>query len=455
MSSTISPQVVILAAGKGTRMQSTKAKVLHQVGHKALINHVIDVSKSLNAKKIIVVLGHEKDQVAEAIASHDVITVEQKQMLGTGHAVMSALPELDSNSPVLVLLGDTPLIPKKDILSLMQIDAAISVMSMHQQSPTGYGRIVRDENDEMLSIIEQKDASEEQKKINECNTGVMVFEPGFLQRHLQSIKTQNAAAEYYLTDLIGIAAQNNKTISATSCSNAKYLAGVNCSKDLAQLEGIYRSLRANELMDRGVSLQDPARIDISGEINVGHDVYIEADVELIGPLIIGDNVVVSKGCVLKNCSIGNSTLIKAYTLIEDSIIAENVQLGPFARIRPGTHVHNDAKIGNFVETKKSIIGVGSKVSHLSYIGDAELGKDVNIGAGTITCNYDGVNKSKTIIHDDAFVGSNSALVAPVTIGEKATIGAGSVITTEAEAGKLTLTRVKQKTFSGWQRPQKK
>lgn len=453
--------VVILAAGKGSRMKSKLPKVLQPLAKKPLLSHVLDTSLALDASKVIIVYGHGGDLVKETIASNypesPIVWVEQKEQLGTGHAVQQALPELEPGTRTLILYGDVPLVTLESLATFMEETHTdgCGVLTVKLDNPTGYGRIVRDESYHVTCIVEEKDASDAQKQIQEVNTGIMLVNSDLLSKWLPQLKNNNAQGEYYLTDIIKMANDEHINVNATIVSDPMEVEGVNDKIQLANLERQYQHAKANQLMTAGATLVDPTRIDIRGNVEVGQDCYIDINTVFEGNVQLGNNVEVGPNCILIDCVIGDNTVIKPNSIIEDAKIAESCDIGPFARIRPGTELKNKAKVGNFVETKKSVIGEGSKVNHLTYIGDSEIGKDVNVGAGTITCNYDGVNKSKTIIGDNAFIGSNSSLVAPVEIGEGATIGAGSTIAKNAPDGKLTLTRAKQLTLDGWKRPTKK
>ena len=457
MANLLSPlSVIILAAGKGTRMKSAFPKVLHQLAGKPLVNHVYDTAMSIGAENVCVVYGHEGEMLLNSCKDFKCSFAEQKQQLGTGHAVDHALPHLSMKDTVLILYGDVPLTSEETLKNLVDKvnDETIALLTVKLDDPIGYGRIVRDENENVTSIVEQKDASAEQLHITEVNTGIMALKADLLRDMLAKINNENAQGEYYLTDVIGLAVEAGKKIEACFAANEHEVAGVNSRMQLAELERIYQREHAVKLMESGVTLADPNRIDVRGNISVGQDIFIDTNVTLSGDVAIEDFVQIGQGCVISDSTIGAGTIIKPYSVIENATISSQVEIGPFARIRPGTEMASGSKVGNFVETKKAIIGEGTKISHLSYIGDSELGKDVNIGAGTITCNYDGVNKHKTIIKDNAFIGSDTQLVAPVTIGEGVTVAAGSTITKDTSDGVLVLSRVKQKEMSGWTRPEK-
>ncbi len=453
--------VVILAAGKGSRMKSKLPKVLQPLAKKPLLSHVLKTSLALSTTKVVVVYGHGGEEVKSLISkefsSAPLVWAEQKEQLGTGHAVLQAVEYLEEDSKTLILYGDVPLISKTSLESFIDNTTGIpcGILTVNLPDPTGYGRIIRDDAGAVVEIVEEKDADNTQKQIKEVNTGIMLVDSGLLKKYLPQLKNQNAQGEYYLTDMVKVTSQNNVDINATTISDPMEVEGVNDKKQLANLERLYQQYQAKKLMIDGATIVDPARVDIRGEVTVGEDCFIDINAIFEGNVTLGNNVVIGPNCQLINCHIGDNTVIKANSIIEDSTTGVSCDIGPYARVRPGTRLESKAKIGNFVETKKSVIGEGSKVNHLSYVGDAEIGKDVNIGAGTITCNYDGVNKSKTIIGDNAFIGSNSSLVAPVEVGEEATIGAGSTIGKNAPAGQLTMTRAKQLTLSNWKRPTKK
>jgi bifunctional UDP-N-acetylglucosamine pyrophosphorylase/glucosamine-1-phosphate N-acetyltransferase len=449
--------VVILAAGQGTRMRSALPKVLHTLGHKPLLEHVLDTAKSLNCQSLHVVYGHGGDLVKQKLAHHEVNWVLQDQQLGTGHAVEQAMPHIPDNQPVLILYGDVPLIKQETLQRL--IDAAgrdrLGLLTATLPDPTGYGRIIRNDSGEVVKIIEQKDANDEQKKIREINTGMLALNSTRLKGWLQQLENNNAQGEYYLTDVIGMAALESVSINTVQPESLTEIEGVNNKVQLAELERAYQRRQAEQLMHLGVTFRDPARFDLRGELEVGNDVVIDVNVVIEGKVKLGNGVTIEPNNIIKNSTIADHSVVHANSVIESAIIGEHCEIGPFARIRPDTHLAQQVKIGNFVEVKKSTIAQQSKVNHLSYIGDTEMGEKVNIGAGTITCNYDGANKHKTIIGNNVFIGSDTQLVAPVEIGAGATIGAGSTITHDAPRGELTLSRSPQKTRQGWKRPTKK
>lgn len=448
--------IVILAAGKGTRMKSSLPKVLHPVAGTPLLQHVINTAAQLDSGTFHLVVGHGADQVRHAVTCYNANWVEQREQLGTGHAVMQALPALQSGGKVLILFGDVPLISVATLENLLVClqPQSLALLTVNLQDPTGYGRIVRDHQHQVSAIVEQKDATAEQLAINEINTGVMAVHTADLQRWLPVLGCDNAQQEYYLTDIIAMARADGLAINTSQPLAEHEILGINNRQQQAQVERIYQQLQAERLMQEGVTLLDPARFDCRGQLEVGHDVVIDINCVFEGRVKLGNNVRIGANCCIKDSTIASNTEIKPNSVIEGSSVGEACDIGPFARLRPGTELATKAKIGNFVETKKSVIGEGSKVNHLSYIGDARIGKGANIGAGTITCNYDGVNKFKTDIGDGAFIGSNSSLVAPVSIGAGATVGAGSTINKPVEANELAVARGKQRNIQNWQKPVK-
>ncbi len=448
--------IVILAAGKGTRMKSDLPKVLHPIAGKSLVEHVIHTSKPLTDSQLNIIVGHGAEQVESKLAEFSPNFIVQQQQLGTGHAVQQALPYFRDNTVVLILYGDVPLIRQETLKRLIDKVTAnsLGLLTVNLDDPKGYGRIVRDGQCSVTAIVEQKDANQEQLQITEVNTGVMAVNSQHLQTWLPALSNNNAQGEYYLTDIIAMAQQQGIAIETEQPDDEWEVLGVNDRRQQAQLERIYQQNTAEELMTQGVTLYDPSRFDCRGKITVGTDVMIDINCIFEGEVTLGDRVSIGANCIIRDSNIGNGSVIKDNSIIESSHIEQTCTIGPYARLRPGTHLSDDAKIGNFVETKKATIGKGSKVNHLSYVGDAEVGKDVNIGAGAITCNYDGVNKHKTTIGDNVFVGSNTALVAPVNLAEGATIGAGSTINKSVEEHTLALTRSPQKSHKDWQRPTK-
>lgn len=457
----MSTDVIVLAAGKGTRMYSDQPKVLHQLAGKPMLSHVLDAAAAIDADTIHLVTGFQSEQVKAYFEKNPVTTqlnwIEQTEQLGTGHAVMQAAPQVDDNKTVLVLYGDVPLITPASLTQLREKaeQTGIAVLTLITDNPEGLGRIIRDESGQVVAIVEEKDASPEQKRITEINTGIMAFSAARLKTWLSLLTTANAQGEYYLTDTVAIACRDGCTVSSLQTHDENEVQGVNNRLQLAELERNYQMQQARQLAMQGVTVRDPARLDIRGPLEVGRDVSLDVNVILEGSNRLGNRVSIGPNVTLINSDIGDDCVVLANSHIEGAILSPACTIGPFARLRPGTELGNNAKIGNFVETKKSTIGAGSKVNHLSYIGDANVAENVNIGAGTITCNYDGVNKYKTTIKAGVFVGSNTALVAPVTIGRDATVGAGSVITTDVPDKDLAVARGKQKNISGWQRPVKK
>ncbi|WP_273858921.1 bifunctional UDP-N-acetylglucosamine diphosphorylase/glucosamine-1-phosphate N-acetyltransferase GlmU [Photobacterium sp. GSS17] len=446
---------VILAAGKGTRMYSNLPKVLHTMAGKPMVKHVIDTCQSLNANKIHLVYGHGGEQMQQALVNESVNWVLQAEQLGTGHAVDQAAGHFSDDEKVLVTYGDVPLISQQTIQNLLEAQpcGGIALLTVILDDPSGYGRIIR-KNGPVIAIVEQKDASDEQKLIKEVNTGVLVANGGDLKRWLSQLNNNNAQGEYYLTDIIEIAHNEGRAIEAVHPEKAIEVEGVNNRIQLARLERAYQSLKAEKLLEKGVMLRDPARFDLRGELQCGKDVELDINVIVEGKVTLGDNVFIGAGSVLKNCVIADNTVVRPYSVIENAIVGTDCSIGPFARLRPGTELMDNAHIGNFVEAKNVRLGSGSKANHLTYLGDAEIGERVNIGAGTITCNYDGANKFKTLIGDDVFVGSDTQLIAPVSIAKGATIGAGSTVSKDIGENELVITRVPAKTISGWKRPEK-
>ena len=448
--------IVILAAGKGTRMHSNLPKVLHKLAGEPILAHVIECVKKLNPQKIIVVVGFGGEQVKQAFAHEAIIWVNQAEQLGTGHAVQQAVEHLEDDATALILLGDVPLIDAESCAKLTDVGRTqLAIMSFIKADPAGYGRIVRGANNSVVAIVEHKDASELQRQINEVNTGMMSMPNKYLKQWLTRLQNRNAQAEYYLTDIISFAVLDDVAVSAEITTDEYAVTGINSKLDLSQIEGEFQHRQAIRLLNAGVTLANPYRIDIRGNLSCGMDVEIDANCVFEGNVSLGDNVKIASNCVIKNAVIHHGVHIAPFTHIDDAEIGANSRIGPYARLRPGTILQSETHIGNFVELKNAQVDIGSKINHLSYVGDATVGKNVNIGAGTITCNYDGANKFRTVIEDGAFIGSDSQLVAPVTIGKNATIAAGSTITKDAPADALTFCRAKeQKTIMGWKRPQK-
>lgn len=447
---------VILAAGKGTRMYSDLPKVLHCVAGKPMVKHVIDTATALGAENVHLIYGHGGELMRERLANEKVNWVFQNEQLGTAHAVQQAAPFFKDDENIVVLYGDAPLISVETLEKLIAAkpENGIALLTVNLDNPTGYGRIIR-ENGNVVAIVEQKDANAEQLKIQEVNTGVMVSDGANFKKWLARVDNHNAQGEYYLTDLIALANQDGCQVMAVQAGDAIEVEGANNRLQLAALERYYQHKQAQHLLLAGVTLLDPARFDLRGTLEHGKDVEIDTNVILEGNVRLGNRVKIGAGCVLKNVTLGDDVEVKPYSVLEDAVIGEKAAIGPFSRLRPGTELAAQTHVGNFVEIKKSIVGKGSKVNHLTYIGDTEIGADCNIGAGVITCNYDGANKFKTLIGDNVFVGSDTQLVAPVIVEDGATIGAGSTITQNIAKDELVITRVPQRHIQGWQRPSKK
>ncbi|MDA0145677.1 bifunctional UDP-N-acetylglucosamine diphosphorylase/glucosamine-1-phosphate N-acetyltransferase GlmU [Vibrio toranzoniae] len=447
---------VILAAGKGTRMYSNTPKVLHTLAGKPMVKHVIDTCNGLGAQNIHLVYGHGGEQMQATLAEESVNWALQADQLGTGHAVDQASAHFADDEKVLVLYGDVPLISPETIENLLdaQPNGGIALLTVVLDNPTGYGRIIR-RNGPVVAIVEQKDATDEQKLIKEINTGVMVATGGDLKRWLSGLSNDNAQGEYYLTDVIAAAHDEGRAVEAVHPISPIEVEGVNDRSQLARLERAYQAEQADKLLKQGVMLRDPSRFDLRGELQCGMDVEIDTNVIIEGCVSIGDNVVIGTGCVLKDCEIDDNTVVRPYSVIEGATVGEDCTVGPFTRLRPGADMRNNSHVGNFVEVKNTRLGEGSKANHLTYLGDAEIGQRVNVGAGAITCNYDGANKFKTIIGDDVFVGSDSQLIAPVVIGNGATVGAGSTVTRDISENELVISRAKERNIANWQRPVKK
>ncbi len=448
--------IIILAAGKGTRMHSSLPKVLHEVGAKPILGHVIDCAKALSPDKVIVVYGFGGEIVKNAFSQENITWVNQAEQLGTGHAVQQAVPYLEDNAKTLILLGDVPLVDVESCKNLVaQSTHQLVIQSFNKADPTGYGRIVRSPDGQVNAIVEHKDATDAQRNILEVNTGIMAMPNKYLKKWLSRLTNNNAQGEYYLTDIVSLAVAEGVSVSAEITKDEWSVTGINSKSDLVQIERVHQSKIAQNLLNLGVTLKDASRLDVRGNLTCGRDVEIDVNCVFEGNVILGDFVKIAANCVIKNAVIADGTKIAAFTHIDDTEIGQNSRIGPFARLRPGTTLAADTHIGNFVELKNAQVDIGSKVNHLSYIGDTTIGKHVNVGAGTITCNYDGANKFRTVIEDGAFIGSDSQLVAPVTIGKNATIAAGSTITKDAPADALTLCRAReQKSIVGWQRPVK-
>jgi bifunctional UDP-N-acetylglucosamine pyrophosphorylase/glucosamine-1-phosphate N-acetyltransferase len=447
--------VVILAAGKGTRMYSAKPKVLHALAGKPLVAHVLDCAQSLNPEQICVVYGHGGESVPQAMAKYGASFALQEPQLGTGHAVQQAVPHLSDDSRTLILYGDVPLIQQKTLQQMLQTDSGMTLLTVNMPNPSGYGRIVRNEKGAVVGIVEEKDATDVQRLITEVNTGIMLVDTTLLRQCLAKLGNNNAQGEYYLTDVVALAVALGVEIHTAQPANEWEIHGINKKLQLAVLERTWQQVQASALLAQGVTLADPDRIDVRGKLSCGQDVEIDVGCIFEGNVQLADNVQIGAYCVIKNASIGAGTQVAPFSHIDSSEVGENCHIGPYARLRPGTKLHDKVHIGNFVEIKNSEIAQASKANHLSYIGDATIGSRVNVGAGTITCNYDGANKFRTVIEDDVFIGSDTQLVAPVTIARGTTIGAGSTITRSTPPDELTLSRSKQMTIPGWSRPVKK
>jgi bifunctional UDP-N-acetylglucosamine pyrophosphorylase/glucosamine-1-phosphate N-acetyltransferase len=447
--------VVILAAGMGKRMQSALPKVLHPIAGKPLLSHVIDTARELSPARLCVVYGHGGEAVLESVSGPDIAFAKQEPQLGTGHAVMQAVPHLNEEEPTLVLYGDVPLTSKNTLQQLL--DSAgknkLAILTVELDDPTGYGRIVREQGN-IVRIVEQKDATEVERAIREINTGILVAPTAQLKRWLAGLSNNNAQGEYYLTDIVARAVADGVPVVSAKPAAVWETLGVNSKVQLAELERVHQRNIANKLLEQGVTLADPARIDVRGSLSCGRDVSIDVNNVFEGRVELEDGVSIGAHCVIKNARIAKGASIKPFCHIEDAVIGADSVIGPYARLRPGTELGENVHIGNFVEVKNSQIAAHSKANHLAYVGDATIGSRVNIGAGTITCNYDGANKFRTVIEDDAFIGSDTQLVAPVRVGKGATVGAGTTLTKDAPEGKLTISRGKQVTIEGWKRPLK-
>ena len=448
--------IVILAAGQGKRMKSDLPKVLQPLAGRPLLQHVVDSARALGADCIHVVYGHGGEQVQQAFAGQTLGWALQAEQKGTGHAVMQAMPAIPDDHQVLILYGDVPMIRAETLRALLEAggEQRLALLSVMLEDPTGYGRVLRDNASNVYRIVEQKDATRKELAVRESNTGLMAAPAGALKRWLANLGNDNAQGEYYLTDIVTLAVRDGFTVSAVVAPTEAEVLGVNDKLQLAQLEGEYRRLRARELMLAGVTLLDPARIDVRGALKVGRDVEIDVNVVFEGNVTLGDRVRVGPGAVIRHVTIGADTVVHAHSVLDGATVGQRCSVGPFARLRPGTRLGDDAHVGNFVELKNTMLGEGSKANHLTYLGDAVIGRKVNVGAGTITCNYDGLNKWPTFIEDGAFIGSGSMLVAPLTVGRGATVGAGSTLTKSAPHGALTLERARQHTVEAWRRPTK-
>jgi len=454
--------IVILAAGQGKRMRSHLPKVLHPVAGRPMLGHVIATAQAVAAgrggpTRTVAVIGHGAGQVRAAFSDRaDVDFVLQQPQLGTGHAVMQAVPRIDDAWPTLVLYGDVPLVRAETLRRLLDgAGSGVAVLTVRLADPTGYGRIVRDWHGNVLKIVEQKDASDEERRIDEVNTGILVAPTARLKSWLAKLSNDNAQQEYYLTDVVAHAVAEGVRVAAIEAADAEETLGVNSKAQLAQLERVAQARAAAAAMDAGATLADPARFDVRGELTVGADVFIDVNCVFEGRVSLADGVRIGPNCVVRDCTIGAGTEVQGFCHLDGATIGSDARIGPFARLRPTTVLADEVHIGNFVEVKNSQLADGSKANHLAYVGDATVGRNVNIGAGTIVANYDGANKHRTLIGDDAHTGSNSVLVAPITVGEGATVGAGSTVTREVPAGQLTVARAKQVTVRGWKRPVKK
>ena len=458
----MSLEIVILSAGKGKRMHSDLPKVLHKVAGKSMLRHVIDTSLTLDPLKIHVVVGHGGEIVRQSLTSlpqeifSKINIVEQKEQLGTGHAVNTAMPYVQKDSMVIVLYGDTPLTPTNDLKALLNTcpKNGMSLLTAIADNPFGYGRIIRNSDGQIEKIVEEKDAKAQEKLINEVNTGMMAAPAAVFNEYLPKLNNENSQGEYYLTDLVALLRRDSKEVNPVKAPNFSVLCGVNNKIQLSFIERLYQERAAKSLLEEGVTLADPKRFDLRGTLIHGKDVFIDINVIIEGNVILGNNVIIGAGCVLKDVSIGDDSIISPYTVMERSELKRHTTIGPFARLRPGNVLEDEVHVGNFVEVKNSHIGFGTKAGHLSYLGDSDIGTDVNIGAGTITCNYDGANKHRTTIEDDVFVGSDTQLVAPVTVRKGATIGAGTTVTKEVPEKALVITRVRPIYFKNYQRPVK-
>jgi bifunctional UDP-N-acetylglucosamine pyrophosphorylase / glucosamine-1-phosphate N-acetyltransferase len=448
--------VVILAAGQGKRMKSALPKMLQPLAGRPMLAHVIDTARSLEPANIHVVYGHGGDRVRDALKDQPVSWVLQAEQLGTGHAVMQALPHLQDDQLVLILYGDVPLVRRQTLVDFTQLASprAMALLTVMLEDPTGYGRVLRDSRGQVRRIVEDKDASKAQRKVRECNSGIMAIPGKPLRKWLGRLENHNSQGEYYLTDVIGLAVKDKVAIKPFIAPSAEEVLGVNDKVQLAEVEAIRRRMVVRELMLAGLTLADPARFDVRGKFTHGSDCFIDVNVVLEGDVKIGNRVRIGPNCVIRDSEIGDDTEVFPSCVIDRAHIGARCNIGPFARFRPTSTLANEVHIGNFVEVKNSTMSDGSKANHLTYVGDAQIGSRVNLGAGTIVANYDGANKHRTIVEDDVHTGSNSVLVAPITIGAGATVGAGSTVTKEVPPGKLTVARVKQVTIEGWQRPKK-
>jgi len=449
-------RVCVLAAGQGKRMNSDLPKVMHPLAGKPMIDHVLDTARQVTAAPVVVVYGHGGEVLQEHLSSRALVWVEQSQQLGTGHAVAQALPALPPECLILILYGDVPLLSVDTFNRLVAAatDSGFALLTVNLPDPTGYGRITRDASGEVSAIVEHRDADGSVLAIHEVNTGIMALRGAYLHRWLPKLETHNAQGEYYLTDCVAMAVAEGIRVASIMATGESEVLGVNTRNQLAFLERVYQRGAADVLMAQGVTVLDPARLDIRGNLRCGRDVVIDVNALFEGDVELADGVYIGPNCVIRDSTLGAGTRVLANSVIEDARIGENGRIGPFSRVRPETDLGREVHVGNFVEVKKSKIADGSKINHLAYIGDADIGRNVNVGAGTITCNYDGAHKHKTIIEDEAFIGSDTQLVAPVKIGRGATVGAGTTVTEDVEPGRLVISRVRQKTIAGYQRPRK-
>ena len=449
-------QVVVLAAGQGKRMFSDLPKVLHPLAGRPLLSHVLDAARRLKPGRLCVVIGHGADAIRQRIQDSDIVWALQKEQHGTGHAVMQAMPHLGDSGTVLVLYGDVPLIDAKTLASLVEAaeGGRLALLTQELEQPKGYGRIVRDGDGQVARIVEEKDASEAERAIREVNTGILALPRPGLERWLAQLRNANAQGEYYLTDVVAAAVADGTAVEVRHPVAAQECLGVNSKSELAALERLLQMSEARRLLDAGVTLADPARIDVRGTLTCGRDVSIDVNCVFEGTVTLGRGVRIGANCILKDVKVGEGTEIKPFSLVEEATIGAQARIGPYARIRPGTELDDDVHVGNFVEVKASRMGRGSKANHLAYLGDSTVGRDCNIGAGTITCNYDGAYKHRTVIEDDVHIGSDVQLIAPVTVGKGATVAAGATITDDVPPGGLTLTLKKQVTKPDWRRPRK-
>jgi bifunctional UDP-N-acetylglucosamine pyrophosphorylase/glucosamine-1-phosphate N-acetyltransferase len=452
----MSLDVVILAAGQGTRMRSSLPKVLQPLAGRPLLAHVMDMAASLDDARIHIVYGHGGDQVPAAFPDAAVSWVEQAQQLGTGHAMEQAMPGIADAATVLVLYGDVPLVRRETAVAMAAAGShGVALLTVRMDDPTGYGRIIRDEAGHVRRIVEQKDASDAERAVDEVNTGLMAAPAGWLRGWLEKLDDDNAQGEFYLTDVVALAVADGVAVEAVPAGDAEEVMGVNDKIQLAEAKAANRQRRVRELMEQGATVADPARLDVRGQVACGQDVFLDVGVVLEGEVTLGDGAHIVPYCVIRDSLVDAGAVVHPYSIVEDASVGPECSVGPFARLRPGTRLAAKAKVGNFVEVKNSQIGEGSKANHLSYVGDATVGRDVNIGAGTITCNYDGANKHRTDIGDRAFIGSGVELVAPVEVGQGATIGAGSTISKKAPPEALSVARSRQVAIPGWKRPTKK